>query len=71
MGCRLWGRTESDTTEATYQQQQTLGEGTWRLQQSGQNEDVTGILNLKVGGEDSAVLSCPGRSVSVLEVRPG
>ena len=23
MGCRLWGRTESDTTEATSQQQQT------------------------------------------------
>ena len=22
MGCRLWGRTESDTTEVTYQQQQ-------------------------------------------------
>ena len=22
MGCGLWGRTESDTTEATYQQQQ-------------------------------------------------
>ena len=22
MGCRLWGRTESDTTEATWQQQQ-------------------------------------------------
>ena len=22
MGCRLWGRTESDATEATYQQQQ-------------------------------------------------
>ena len=22
MGCRLWGRTESDTTEATQQQQQ-------------------------------------------------
>ena len=22
VGCRLWGRTESDTTEATYQQQQ-------------------------------------------------
>ena len=21
VGCRLWGRTESDTTEATYQQQ--------------------------------------------------
>ena len=24
MGCRLWGRTESDTTEATKQQQQQL-----------------------------------------------
>jgi len=24
VGCRLWGRTESDTTEATYQQQQQL-----------------------------------------------
>ena len=23
VGCRLWGRTESDTTEATQQQQQT------------------------------------------------
>ena len=23
MGCRLWGGTESDTTEATWQQQQT------------------------------------------------
>ena len=30
LGCRLWGRTESDTTEATYQQQQhteSRGEG--------------------------------------------
>ena len=28
VGCRLWGCTESDTTEATYQQQQqaTMGE---------------------------------------------
>ena len=24
VGCRLWGRTESDTTEATQQQQQNL-----------------------------------------------
>ena len=24
VGCRLWARTESDTTEATWQQQQTL-----------------------------------------------
>ena len=25
VGCRLWGRTESDTTEATKQQQQDTG----------------------------------------------
>ena len=25
VGCRLWGRTELDTTEATQQQQQSLG----------------------------------------------
>ena len=24
VGCRLWGRTESDTTEATWQQQQGI-----------------------------------------------
>ena len=24
MGCRLWGRTESDTTEVTEQQQQSI-----------------------------------------------
>ena len=28
VGCRLWGRTESDTTEATWQQQQRLAGGT-------------------------------------------
>ena len=27
MGCRLWGRAESDTTEATYQQQQQVKKG--------------------------------------------
>ena len=27
VGCRLWGRTESDTTEATEQQQQQLRSG--------------------------------------------
>ena len=26
VGCRLWGRTESDTTEATWQQQQCMKE---------------------------------------------
>ena len=28
MGCRLWGRTESDTTEATQQEQQPM-QGAW------------------------------------------
>ena len=27
VGCRLWGRTESDTTEETQQQQQTVNVG--------------------------------------------
>ena len=27
MGCRLWGRTESDMTEATWQQQSPEGQG--------------------------------------------
>ena len=33
VGCRLWGHTESDTTEATYQQHQhSLGTGMWNWQ---------------------------------------
>ena len=35
VGCRLWGRTESDTTEATQQQQQQqqqhYSQFTWKL----------------------------------------
>ena len=31
MGCRLWGRTESDTTEATQQQQQRLQESNTKV----------------------------------------
>ena len=31
MGCRLWGRTESDTTEAAYQQQQHCDPHSQRL----------------------------------------
>ena len=30
VGCRLWGRTESDTTEATQQQQQQFGKRKWQ-----------------------------------------
>ena len=29
VGCRLWGRTESDTTEATQQQQKGTGDFSW------------------------------------------
>ena len=29
VGCRLWGRTESDTTEATWQQQQQQQQDKW------------------------------------------
>jgi len=29
VGCRLWGRTESDTTEVAQQQQQATSIGTW------------------------------------------
>ena len=29
VGCRLWGRTESDTTEATWQQQKLRSSGGW------------------------------------------
>ena len=39
-GCRLWGRTESDTTEATQQQQQ---------QQQQQQHTLSGVL-MYVGG---------------------
>ena len=38
MGCRPWGRTELDTTEATEQQQQ---------QTTGIDEDCVGGLSLK------------------------
>ena len=31
MGCHLWGRTESDMTEATQQQQQQLGQSLFPL----------------------------------------
>ena len=31
VGCRLWGRTESDTTEATQQQQQRRGVCVWEF----------------------------------------
>ena len=32
VGCRLWGHTESDTTEATWQQQQHSEPYTWWYQ---------------------------------------
>ena len=39
VGCRLWGRTESDTTDTTKQQQQWLSfRKNWQNQLSGQNQ---------------------------------
>ena len=34
MGCPLWGRTESDTTEATQQQEETQPDGRGRQEDS-------------------------------------
>ena len=41
VGCRLWGRTESDTTDATQQQQQLHGVT--------QESDTTDQLNSNIG----------------------
>ena len=42
MGCRLWGRTESDMTEATEQQQQQLATpGDWL---EGDGEKGSGVM---------------------------
>ena len=40
MGCRLWGRTESDRTEVTYQQQHLKAAGT-EQQSRGRRWDLT------------------------------
>ena len=44
MGCRLWGRTESDTTEATQQQQQQGG--TLTLEAVSSREEVGLVQSL-------------------------
>ena len=43
VGCRLWGRTESDTTDATQQQQQHTVHGVT------QESDTTDQLNSNIG----------------------
>ena len=40
MGCRLWGRTESDTTEATQQQQQQQQQQQTQVQSLGQEDPL-------------------------------
>ena len=47
VGCRLWGRTESDTTEATQQQQQ---------QQQGMTKNLGGRAKLLTAPQDSTKL---------------
>ena len=43
MGCRLWGRTESDTTEVTQQQQQQLSQAEERKGQGSHSQSVCGV----------------------------
>ena len=47
MGCRLWGHTESDTTEVTQQQQQ---------QQQGMTKNLGGRAKLLTASQDSTKL---------------
>ena len=47
MGCRLWGRTESDTTEVTYQQQQQVGHSFSSKEQASFNFVAAVILEAK------------------------
>ena len=58
VGCRLWGHTESDTTEATQQQQQQqLGGGSWAgFQCTVLVLLLAGPVSLSFGGEASFVI---------------
>ena len=54
VGCRLWGHTESGTTEATQQQQQHLNDNNWRfIHQRAPDLTVAGV--------------CAGKSVCARE----
>ena len=57
VGCRLWGRTESDMTEATQQQQQQL---TFNF-----STDITGKLILDPGFESNEILFEPATEMGL------
>ena len=60
VGCRLWGRTESDTTEATQQQQQNAGSKALDLYSSfiQLNSCVTLVKTLGEGNGTPLQYSC-------------
>ena len=57
MGCRLWGRTESDTTEATQQQQQQQQQCTFvrmaKIQDTDNTKSKRSSHSLPVGTQNS------------------
>ena len=76
MGCRLWGRTASDTTEATEQQQQPPLVGVWPgLPFAGEKSGVAGRRHANGQQVHEKILSTTthqgdgGQSHSVLSAR--
>ena len=57
MGCRLWGHTESDTTEATQQQQQQQQQREWTglrlLDLANKSTDCAVTFKLQISNESA------------------
>ena len=58
VGCRLWGRTESDTTEVTYQQQQQAGHSFSSKEQASFNFMAAIIICSHFGAQKNKVSHC-------------
>ena len=57
MGCRLWGHTESDTTEATYQQQHGEYTVSMGINQCSLPLQITTVRMLDTSGSLDTVLN--------------
>ena len=57
VGCRLWGRTESDTTEATQQQQQQVGHNFSSKEQASFNLKAAVMICSDFGAQTNKSLS--------------
>ena len=57
VGCRLWGRTESDTTEATQQQHRLYGKGKGDLLEKDLCQHATRLPGLILSGPCGRPLS--------------